>query len=41
MKSFKQFSEQAYESYELVEGPVDYLKGKVKDQYQSLRNEYL
>jgi hypothetical protein len=38
MKSFKQFSEQAYESYELVEGPVDYLKGKVKDQYQSLRN---
>lgn len=38
MKTFKQFSEQAYESYELVEGPIDYLKGKVKDQYQSLRN---
>lgn len=31
MKTFKQFSEQAYESYELVEGPIDYLKGVVKD----------
>ena len=31
MKTFKQFSEQAYESYELVEGPIDYLKGAVKD----------
>jgi len=30
MKTFKQFSEQAYESYELVEGPIDYLKSKIQ-----------
>jgi len=38
MKTFKQFSEQAYESYELVEGPIDYLKSKVKSKVQSVRD---
>jgi len=38
MKTFKQFSEQAYESYELVEGPIDDLKSKVKSKVQSVRD---
>lgn len=38
MKTFKQFSEQAYTSYELVENPVDYLKGKVTNKIQSLKD---
>lgn len=38
MKTFKQFSEQAYESYELVEGPIDYLKSKIQSKVQSVKD---
>lgn len=38
MKTFKQFSEQAYESYELVEGPIDYLKSKTNQKIQDIKN---
>ena len=38
MKTFKQFSEQAYESYELIEGPIDYLRSKIKSKVQSVKD---
>ena len=38
MKTFKQFSEQAYESYELVEGPIEYLKSKIQSKVQSVKD---
>jgi len=38
MKTFRQFSEQAYSSYELVEGPVDYLRSSIKGKLQDVKN---
>lgn len=38
MKTFKEFSEQAYYSYELVEGPIDYLKSKTNQKIQDIKN---